>query len=65
MYKMRKAIYNKKFCNLPRRNGCGKRLRYTCSFKNKPAKAKKLKRQMNRRYRKMQEKIMEEEFAIL
>ena len=39
--------------------------KFYCSFKNKPAKAKKLKRQMNRRYRKMQEKIMEEEFAIL
>lgn len=36
-----------------------------CSFKNKPAKAKKLKRQMNRRYRKMQKKILEEEIAIL
>ena len=36
-----------------------------CSFKNKPANAKKLKRQMNRRYRKMQEKILEEAIAIL
>jgi len=39
--------------------------KFYCSFKNKPAKAKKLKRQMNRRYRKMQKKILEEEIAIL
>ena len=36
-----------------------------CSFKNKPQKAKKLKRNMNRRYRKMQAEILEEEFALL
>ena len=36
-----------------------------CSFRNKPQKVKKLKRQMNRRYRKMQWEIVEEEYAIL
>ena len=36
-----------------------------CSLKNKQAKAKKLKRQMNRRERKMQKKRLEEEIDIL